>query len=146
MIMLKVSGVLKENGVIILEKGKIVSWKEFSDSSVPGIPPMTEIEITIAFKENEMLNGHNGIVWATYDFRQADIIRSTLLAQQIESEIKSINFLSNQLNVIRIINDKDIPEAMDFIWRGSGGLCLTPDWSYVEGEPNKSFEQWLGGQ
>jgi hypothetical protein len=49
------------------------------------------------------------------------------------------------LLLIKIDNNKDIEEAMDFIWRKESGLRLMPDWTYAGGEPNKSFEKWLNG-
>ena len=47
--------------------------------------------------------------------------------------------------LIAITNEKDTKVAIDFIWEGHNGLRLKPDWSYPQGETNKSFEQWLNG-
>ncbi len=85
-------------------------------------------------------------MWATYSMRQAEIIHSTLLAQNINSEINNINIGKEKLFLLKITNQPDINEAIDFIWKSGSGLNLKPDWTYSEGETNKSFEQWLSGQ
>ena len=105
-----------------------------------------EIELTISFKENDFLLGIGGFVWATHETRQAEIIQNTLMAQHINSEIKLIPLPSYDLYVIKVTNENDINEAIDFIWQSQSGLRLKPDWVYPEGEKNKSFEQWLGEQ
>lgn len=84
-------------------------------------------------------------MWATFDFKQADIIRNVLLTQRITCELKEMKTNDRQLHLLRIADVADLAEAMDFIWRESSGLRLKPDWSYADGEINKSFEQWLGG-
>ena len=43
------------------------------------------------------------------------------------------------------MDESDISEAINFVWKSDTGLRLKPDWSYPEGELNKSFEQWLSG-
>ena len=85
-------------------------------------------------------------MWATYSMRQAEIIHNTLLAQNINSEINNINIGKEKLFLLKVTNQPDINEAIDFIWKGGSGLNLKPDWTYSEGETNKSFEQWLSGQ
>jgi hypothetical protein len=48
------------------------------------------------------------------------------------------------LLLIKIHKTFDIADSMDFIWRKENGLRLKTDWSYPDGEPNKSFEKWVG--
>jgi hypothetical protein len=102
--------------------------------------------LTISFEENDFLTGKSGIVWATYDLRQSEIIQNTLVAQQISSEVKRIGFDGQEIFLVRITNEADVNDAIDFIWRSDGGLRLKPDWTYPNRETNKSFELWLNGQ
>ena len=142
--MLKTAGIYKSNGTIVLEGGRIVHWDEFSEDNPPELPPSVKIELTISFKENDLLLGIGGFVWATHQARQAEIIQNTLMAQHINSEIKTIPLPDHELHVIKVTNESDINDAIDFIWQNQGGLRLKPDWVYPDGEKNKSFEQWLG--
>ena len=105
----------------------------------------TSIDLSISFDENIFLKGINGIVWATYDLRQAEIIQSTLIAQHINCEVKPLGFGKENPFLICITNENEITDAIDFIWKSKDGLRLEPDWSYPQGETNKSFEQWLNG-
>ena len=89
--------------------------------------------------------GKDGAVWATFDLRQAEIIRNALLAQRIACELRDVKPDGNTLYLLRVADEKESEEAMDFIWKDKGGLRLTPDWSYSDGEVNKSFEMWLSG-
>ncbi len=146
MIFLKISGTYRSDGSIALEKGGKLNWSDLSDDDSPALPSPAKIELTISFKENDLLLGIGGVVWGSIDSRQAEIIQSTLLAQHINSEITSIQLPDNKLFIIRITNENDINDAIDFIWQGQSGLRLKPDWVYPEGEKNKSFEQWLGEQ
>jgi len=101
-------------------------------------------EMSNAFdKENKLLSGKDGIVWATYKLKQAEIIQNALLVQNIHSEIKLFDLEENGLVLLKITNPSDIEQVMDFIWRSKSGLRLQPDWSYPAGERNKSFECWL---
>jgi len=143
---LKVKGTYRNEGEIVLNQLKTIHWKDFSDKNPPQLPIGSSIEISISFDENHFLSGIDGIVWATYDLRQAEIIQNTLLAQQIGSEIKRIELGSGHLIFIKISNLKDVKEAINFIWKDDSGLRLKPDWDYPTGETNKSFEQWLSGQ
>jgi hypothetical protein len=85
-------------------------------------------------------------VWATFDLRQAEIIQNSMLAQQINSEIKSIDLVEKETFLISILDTNDVKDAIDFIWKSNSGLRLKPDWNYTEDERNESFEQWLSGQ
>jgi len=143
--LIKKTGIFNPDGEIVLHPGISVSWKSLSDKTLPELPEGTPLDIEISFKEHILVSGKGGIVWATFDFRQAEVIYNALLAQSISSVIGNIGLDEGNLLLIKIDNDKDIGEAMDFIWRKKGGLRLKPDWTYPDGEPNKSFEKWLNG-
>lgn len=144
--MLKISGIYKSDGTIVLEKGRLLQWNEISEEVPPDLPSSIKVELTVSFKENDLLLGSDGIVWGTRDLQQAEIIQSSLLAQHISSEVESIVLTEKKLFTIRITNENDINDAIDFIWQSRSGLRLKPDWIYPEGEKNLSFEQWLGEQ
>jgi hypothetical protein len=145
-IILKTNGIFNENGTIVLNSLKTILWENLSNSHPPQLPGGTSVEVFISFDENILLSGINGIVWATYDKRQAEIIQNTLLVQNFESEINRIEFGKESILTIKIIHSKDINEVIDFIWKSNGGLRLKPDWTYPEKESNKSFELWLSGR
>lgn len=134
-------------GKIVLSTTRAIDWKELSVDNPPQLPNGSSIELTISFDENNFLTGKDGIVWATYDVRQAEIIQNTLLAQQINCEVKSISLEPEvkRFFLLSIINEDDIKISADFIWRRDSGLRLKPDWSYPPGTANKSFELWLNG-
>ena len=141
--LIKIKGTYSTVGKIILDTKKIFEWNELTAELPPDLPLDSSLELTISFDENDFLTGKNGIVWATYDLRQAEIIQNSLLAQHINSEIKSINLLENIFFTLNIPDSTEIDDAINFIWKGNSGLRLKPDWSYPSGETNKSFEQWL---
>ena len=143
--LIKKTGIFYPDGEIILHPGISVSWKLFSNKNIPELPPGTPLEIDIFLDEHTLLSGEYGIVWATYDLRQGEVIFNALLAQNIASVLGKIELDEGNLLLIIIDNKKDIGEAMDFIWRKEDGLRLKPDWSYPNGKPNKSFEDWLNG-
>jgi hypothetical protein len=89
--------------------------------------------------------GKDSIVWATYDHRQADIIRNALLTQGIACELGTAQLEGKRVYFLRVSDERGMEEAIDFVWRDKGGLRLVPDWGYPTGVMNKSFEQWLGG-
>jgi hypothetical protein len=144
--MIKIKGIYTDDGKIELETKKTIEWKDLSDGKPPELPSGSNIELTIFFNKNDFLSGKNGIVWATYDLRQAEIIQSALLVQHIGSVVKNIGFGKEDMFLINITNDSDVNEAIDFIWRSDSGLRLKPDWTYPDRETNKSFELWLNGQ
>lgn len=146
MVMLKKAAILKSDGSIIFENGRRLSWDDISETVAPDLPPSIKVELILTFKENELLLGGGGYVWATRSLNQAEIIQSTLLAQHINSEIKTITGTGKKLVALRVLNENDIEDAVNFIWQSRDGLRLKPDWVYPEGEKNASFEQWLGGQ
>ena len=142
----KIKGKYTNAGKIEFETMRTIEWNEISKTTVPELPSDMNIDITFSINENDFLLGNNGIVWATYDLRQSEIIHNALLAQQINSEVKTIVFEEIKLFLVSITNEKDTNDAIDFIWKGKTGLRLKPDWNYPEGEINKSFEQWLSGR
>ncbi|MBK6914570.1 MAG: hypothetical protein IPH11_13315 [Ignavibacteriales bacterium] len=143
MIILKTKGTFNSDGKIVLDSIRTIHWKELSDGNPPQLPAGSSIELSISFDENDFLSGKEGIVWATYDLRQAEIIQSTLLAQHINCEVKKIALQDQNLFLISITNEREIKVVVDFIWKSDSGLRLKPDWSYPKDVANKSFEQWL---
>jgi hypothetical protein len=143
---LKIKGIYSDNGKIELDTMMTINWKEISIDKPPEIPFGSNVELSISFDENDFLSGKDGIVWGTYDLRQAEIIQNTLLAQNIYSEIRKIYIGNKEMFLIKIANESDIADSIDFIWRNNTGLRLEPDWIYPRGEINKSFEEWLSGQ
>jgi hypothetical protein len=112
---------------------------------LPELPQGTPIDIDISIDEQTLISGEYGIVWATWDLRQAEVLQNALLAQEITSVMGKIELDEAVLLLIIIDNGEDAIEAMNFIWRKEDGLRLKPDWTYPDGEPNKSFEKWLNG-
>lgn len=145
MIILKTKGIYNEGGEVVINSAKTIHWKDISEEIPPQLPAGTSISLEMTLDENEFLSGKTGIVWATYDSRQAEIIQSTLLAQQINCEINNISFDNEDLFFIIITNKIEVQDAIDFIWKNNDGLRLKPDWHYGKGEINKSLEQWLSG-
>jgi hypothetical protein len=143
--MIKIKGIYIDEGKIELENKKIINWNNLTDENLSEIPFGSSIEISIVIDKSDFLSGKEGIIWATHDGRQAEIIQNTLLAQNINSELNHTSFGERKLILIKVNNQSDINDAIDFIWRSNNGLCLKPDWMYPEGEKNKSFELWLSG-
>ena len=143
---LRTKGIYQAEGKILLNSLKTIQWKDISDSNIPKLPAGSTLEFSITLDKNIFLSGINGIVWATYDPRQAEVIHNTLLVQDIESELLMIESELSKLIAIKIINSKDINTVTEFIWRSSSGLRLKPDWNYPSGESNISFELWLNGR
>jgi hypothetical protein len=153
MIVSRINGTYHKEGRIVLNSKRTIKWKELSDDTLPELPEGSNLELTITFDESDLLSGKNGIVWATYNLRQVEVIHSALLAQHLSSEVKSIGFVQRTPNggiedlfLISMTNGSDVNEAIDFIWRSDSGLRLKPDWTYPNRETNKSFELWLSGK
>lgn len=143
MIILKTKGIYNEGGEVVINSAKTIRWNNISEGLPPQLPSGTSITLEMTLDENEFLSGKNGIVWATYDSRQAEIIQSTLLAQHINCEINKLS-LNNEILFLMIITNKiEVQNAIDFIWKNNAGLRLKPDWHYGRGEINKSLELWL---
>jgi len=145
LIILKTKGVYTKEGKIVLNSIKIFDWADITEKTLPFFEDGTSIDLSISFDENIFLSGISGIVWATFDLRQAEIIQSTLIAQHINCEIKPLAFGKENPFLVCITNENEIKDAIDFIWKSKNGLRLKPDWTYSQGETNKSFEQWLSG-
>lgn len=143
--LIKKTGLFNPDGEIFLHRGISVSWKVFSNKNIPDLPSGTPLDIEVSIDEQTLLSGEYGIVWATWDQRQAEVIFNALLAQNIASSIGNIQLEDSTLLLTKVNNKKDTGEAIDFIWRKETGLRLKPDWSYPFGEPNSSFEKWLNG-
>lgn len=143
--LIKKVGIFNSDGEIILHPNISISWKLLSNKSIPELPPGTPVDIDISLDEYTLLSGKYGIVWATYNLHQAEVLSNALLAQNIASVIGKVELEERNLLLIKINNLKEINEAMDFIWRKESGLRLKPDWSYAEGDSNKSFEKWVNG-
>ncbi len=146
MILLESKGILNNTGEISINSLKTINWTDISDRMPPGLPPGTAIDLLIFVDENTFLSGVNGIVWASYDLRQIEIIKNALFAQNIISDLLQISGNTEEIFLLKIHNEKDINNSIDFIWKSNTGLKLKPDWNYPRGETNKSFEQWLSGQ
>lgn len=144
MILINIKGIYCNLGVVELETNKVINWISFSNDPPPEIPFGSTVEVSVSFQENDFLDGKSGIVWATYDLRQAEIIQNTLVAQNINAEIEKILVSKTVLYLLKINSVTDINDASDFIWKSDTGLRLRPDWNYEEGQKNKSFQQWLG--
>ena len=143
--LIKIKGYYSDLWKIKLENEKTVNLNDLTDEKMLQIPYGSEIEISIAFDENDFISGNDGIVWASYDQRQVDIIKNALLAQNVNAELKEKNLGKLKIFLLQIDNLKDLNDAVDFIWKSNKGLRLKPDWSYLQGETNKSFELWLSG-
>lgn len=146
MVILKVNGIYRNGRIMVLETNSSIKWSDLSLTQPPELSDDCKVELTISLDEEVFLYGNNGNVWATYDPRQAEIIQNTLLAQDISSEVRKFNLGNREMLLLSITNESDINDAVDFIWRNNIGLRLKPDWTYADGEINKSFEQWLSGQ
>jgi hypothetical protein len=101
------------------------------------------MEKRIIYEQDDYLTGENGIVWATYQHYQAEILKDTLLAQNIACEVYEQPLENGRLYLLRVPEPRKVEEAMDFIWRDDTGLKLQPDWSYPAGAENESFQRWV---
>jgi hypothetical protein len=140
---MKIKGTCTEGGQIELENKKIINWSDITDEKPYEIPTGSDVELMISFDENDFLSGKNGIIWASYDSRQIDVIKNSLFAQNISTSVQTRNLSPKNMFLLYVNNQKDVNEAVNFVWKSDGGLRLKPDWTYPEGEVNKSFEQWL---
>jgi hypothetical protein len=145
-IVIKTKGTYSDLGLIELETERVLLWSDLTNESPPDIPFGTSLEISVSFQENDFLSGKSGVVWATYNSRQAEVIQGALVAQQIGAEVKSFRLGNKTILILIVKTESDVNDAIDFIWRSKNGLRLKPDWSYREEESNTSFEQWLNGQ
>lgn len=145
MVRIKVTGTRLNNGRVVFETNDFIECSGLVLTQPAELPDECRIELTVTYDEEDFLSGKNGIVWATYDIRQAEILHRALLAQDINTEIKKTDLEKRKLFLINITSLRDKDDAIDFIWKSESGLSLKPDWVYSEGETNKSFELWLSG-
>lgn len=94
-------------------------------------------------KADDYLSIARGIVWATYDARQADTVQAALQAQRIVCEVRQESLEGECLYLLHVPVQEEVEPAMDFIWRDPAGLRLRPDWSYPDGAENESFKRWV---
>lgn len=139
------SGKINRDGDICLQPGLCFTWKQLGSEIVNQLPEGTSLMINVSLDLNTLLSGENGIVWASVDQRQVEVVKNALLVQDISSHISKIKLVKRFLMLVIIDNESEVLDALDFIWRKESGLRLQPDWSYPEGEPNKSFEKWMNG-
>lgn len=92
---------------------------------------------------NKFISGIDGYVWATWNPRQAEIIANALRVQCIELENVETEYENKVIYLIKIARDEDIMTAIDFIQNENNGLRLKPDWTYLNGESNESFNKWV---
>ena len=137
---------MTDSGKIELETMKTIELSELTENPIHSIPSGGTIELIISFDENEFISGKNGIIWATYSFRQAEIISNALISLHINCEIKKKNSAGNEIYLIKATDQTVIDEAIDFIWKSKSGLQLKPDWNFPKGESNNSFQKWLSEQ
>ncbi len=142
-LMIRLNGIYKDIGEIELESGQNLFWHQLSIEAPPQIPFGSSIEITLCFEERDLINGKNGIIWATYDLRQAEIIRDTLISQNIAVNLRTDKIGNYDLHLLAVPNMTDIDAAINFVWRDRSGLRLKPDWHYKNGQENESFNRWI---
>jgi hypothetical protein len=80
--LVKKTGIFKPDGEIVLHPGISVFWKSLSNKSVPELPQGTPLDIDVTLDEKAILSGEYGIVWATWDQRQAEVIYNALLGAE----------------------------------------------------------------
>lgn len=94
-------------------------------------------------KSDEYLSDMPGIVWVTYDLRQAETVQAALQAQRLRCEVREEFWRDRRSYLLHVPLQHEVEAARDFIWRDPGGLRLRPDWSYPAGAANASFLNWL---
>jgi hypothetical protein len=143
--LIKINGSYTDLGKVELENTKIIYWDDITEEKPVHLPFGSKIELTISFDENDFLNGKDRIIWASYDSGQIDIIKNSLFAQKIITYTSLVKLGNREIYLLHVSNQNDVDEAINFVWKSDSGLRLKPDWSYKDGEPNKSFQQWLNG-
>ena len=142
-----INGYYQDFGIIQMDNGNNIDLLLLDDNwELPKVPYGTKINLSIKYEEVDFLNGTNGIVWATYNYAQADTIKNALFIQNIFGEIRESKLVNTILYKVRVANVKEIRRAIDFIWRDDNGLRLKPDWHYRKDEVNTSFNKWLNGE
>ena len=141
--MLKANGRINKQGEIVLQCGQELKSKTITNKSVPKSSANIKIELSVSIDLNDLISGFDGFVWATKNYRQAEIICNAIKVQNVELEIIKAEFENTIFHLIRIVNEKDIKSVIDFIQNDKSGLRLKPDWNYPAGEANHSFDQWI---
>ncbi len=144
--LIKIKGIYTDIGRIELENNKSIDWSNLIDGNPVYIPFGSAVEISVVYEDYDFLSGRDGIVWGSYDLRQIEIIKNALFAQNIITDVNPTNLGNRKIFLLSVINKTEADDAISFIWKSKSGLRLKPDWSYLNGKPNKSFEQWLNGQ
>jgi hypothetical protein len=139
------SGFYQDQDVIQLKNKTQGNVSQHMGGVLSYIPYGTGLEITLTYEDVDYLHGLTGVVWATYDQRQAETIKAALLAQSIACEVREQALQGAQLYLLFISEAHEVAAAVDFIWREPSGLCLQPDWWYPAGAENASFKKWIDG-
>jgi hypothetical protein len=143
---IRVVGFYRGIGQIQIGCNQAIRWESIcGNHKPPSIPFGTRIDIELSYNDHDFMSGKDGVVWATYNLQQAEMIRDTLFIQMIPSYIEEIGLDDFQLFQIVVQDRSQVSQAMDFIWRSNDGLRLQPDWVYPDGEANDSFEKWMNG-
>ncbi len=143
---IKVVGFYRGIGLIQVGHNKTIQWDSICGKHKPPLIPFgTRISIELNYNDYEFLSGKDGVVWATYNLHQAEMIRDSLFIQMLPSHITEIQMDDFRMYQIIVPEKSHISQAMDFIWRSNDGLRLQPDWAYPVGESNASFEKWMNG-
>jgi hypothetical protein len=143
--LLNLKGTWDAQGKFIISPGKYISCAALADLDKLPLLEGTSVNLIITFDARELITGRDGIVWATKHLLQAEIVSNALFAQNFNVEILNRQLADGPVYLLQLSSDSDVNEVVDFIWRGENGLRLKPDWSYREGETNKSFEKWVNG-
>ena len=144
---MEIKGYYQDSGIMRMDNGYNLDLLLLDEKwEIPKVPYGTKINLCIKYEEIDFLNGTSGIVWATYNYAQADTIKNALFIQNIFGEIKESKLVNTVLYNLHISNGKEISRAIDFIWRDDNGLRLKPDWHYRKDEINTSFTKWLNGE
>ena len=141
--MLKIKGTINKEGEVVFRFGKPLPLRTLYNQQIVHLPVEICLELSVSIGLNTLISGIDGIVWATKNVCQADIISSSLKIQNIESEIIQTEYEKVPVYLIKVNREEDVKIAIDFIQNDKSGLRLKPDWYYPDGERNQSFEQWL---
>lgn len=141
--MLKIKGTINKEGEVVFRFGKPLPLRTLYNQQIVHMPVEIYLELSVTIGLNSLISGIDGIVWATKNVCQADIIINTLKVQHIEAEIVDAENDNVGLHLIKVFREEDIKTAIDFIQNDTSGLRLKPDWNYPDGERNQSFEQWI---
>jgi hypothetical protein len=143
--LLNLKGTWDAQGKFIISPGKYISCAALADLDKLPLLEGTPVNLIITFDARELIRGRDGIVWATKHLLQAEIICNALTAQNFSVQILNKQLADGPIYLLQSSSHKEVPDLIDFIWKGENGLQLKPDWAYGDEEPNKSFEKWVNG-